>query len=159
MHRAVDSADLHPVLAAVQWIQHILSTAEDRTLWIWDVSQISGTPLSEIMVVAGEQPASPIANLIGSRVNIRAVQFSPDGQHLVASEGWGSLTYWIWDISDNRVSPGGQYALTIPGVGDKTVRLRNVSGKLIAELKEHQDRITSANFSLNSRSLTLYRFG
>lgn len=136
--------------------QRIFATTNDGSLWIWNVFNVPGQPLEGLPPEG--KPNSPIAVIRGARVDINTAQFSPDGQRLIA---WGTnekMAAWIWDASErqlplspmkeippsSRSSPNGQQLLTIQG---NTVQLSDAAGKLIVELKGHQNRIADAAFS------------
>ena len=136
--------------------QRIFATTDDGALRIWNVS--SEPPLSGVPMAGGVETDTSIAVIKGARVNINTAQFSPDGQRLLAWSISDKTAVWIWDVSERQLlllqrkallpgslsSPSGQQLLTIQG---NVVQLSNATGKLIAELKGHQDRIKDANFS------------
>jgi WD40 repeat protein len=126
--------------------QHIVTTSEDGTARLWDLS--------------GEQ----LAELNGHKSIVNSASFSPDGQRLVTASF--DKTARLWDLSGKLLavlkghqnfvnsasfSPDGHYLVTASD--DKTARLWDLSGKLLAVLKGHQNFVNSASFSPDGQRL------
>jgi WD40 repeat protein len=126
--------------------QRIITTCSDGTAQVWDLkarllTQLKGEPQDFIS----------------------SASFSPSGQHIVTtitSTATGTVGTQIWDLSGRSIarlseapeqhgfSPNGQHLVTL---AKNTVQVWDFSGKLVAELKGHQDRINDVNFSPNSQ--------
>jgi WD40 repeat protein/vacuolar-type H+-ATPase subunit H len=133
--------------------KYIATTSNKRTARLWDLH--------------GNQ----IAEFSGHQYRVMSVSFSPNGECIATANCEGSVG--LWDLSGNQIvefivsqdtaakpyisffpenivlsvsfSPNGEYLATASN--DGIVRLWDLSGKQIAEVKAHQGMVTSGGYS------------
>ncbi|MBK8276619.1 MAG: hypothetical protein IPK92_12505 [Nitrospira sp.] len=136
----------------------ILTTSEDRTTSLWDVS--SGKLLTVFSAYNG------LSNVSADFSNINDAQFSPNGTKVITASGdkvahlWEvpsgnllrTLTGHTGTVTDAQFSPDGTKLVTASG--DNTARLWEVpSGNLLATLTGHTAFLSHAQFSPDGTKL------
>ncbi|MCF2151315.1 CHAT domain-containing protein [Desmonostoc muscorum LEGE 12446] len=111
--------------------KRIITPSDKNTARVWDIS------------------GKLVAELKGNQNYVTQASFSSDGQHIVTRSDDDTI---LWDSSGKLLAVLDRYSNTASfSPNSKQIvidaKIYDISGKLLTELKGHQDRVYDANFS------------